>query len=322
MKATLLQDSQLLYEPNYEPVPIESAIEVEVLQAGICETDLQLIQGYMGFAGVLGHEFVGIAKSGKYQGQRVAGEINCACGDCECCAQSLPNHCPNRTVIGILNHDGAFAERVWVPEENLHPIPDSVSDDQAVFVEPLAAAFQIPAQLDLSDFQNVIVLGDGRLGNLCAQVLQGYKKSPLVIGKHPEKLERLAKLGIDTELLSEVSETRFSDLVVDCTGSPSGLTTAYRLIKPRGTIVLKSTYAGDHSPNLAPIVIDELNLVGSRCGPFPMAIEALAASEIDVDRLVTSRFPIEESIKAFQVAQQKDQLKVILKVKDNDSDTE
>ncbi len=315
MKATLLRGSQLQFETNYQQQPIESAVEVEVLQAGICETDLQLIKGYMGFEGVLGHEFVGIAKSGKHQGQRVAGEINCECGDCEFCSRDLQNHCPNRTVIGILNHDGAFAESVWVPEENLHPIPDSVNNDQAVFVEPLAAAFQIPDQLDISEFQNVVVLGDGRLGNLCSQVLQGYKKSPLVIGKHPEKLQRLTKLGIDTELLSEVSESRFADLVVDCTGSPSGLTTAYQLIKPRGTIVLKSTYAGEHSPNLAPIVIDEINLIGSRCGPLPVAIEALAANEVDVESLITSRYAIEDSIEAFQVAQQKDQLKVILEIK-------
>lgn len=314
MKAVLLDGSTLNYTDQYAPQPREGMIEVEVLQAGICETDLQLIKGYMGFQGVLGHEFVGVATSGKFAGKRVAGEINCACGRCDYCLKGLPNHCPHRSVIGILNHDGAFAEKVWVPEENLHWIPDSVSDDEAVFVEPLAAAFQIPSQLNLAGFENVVVLGDGRLGNLCAQVLQRDVSNLLVVGKHPEKLQRFVDRGIKTTLLSDLPEERFADLVVDCTGSPTGMETTFRIIKPRGTIVLKSTFAGDANPNLAPIVIDELTMIGSRCGPFSEAIQALQNQAVDVTSLITSRFPIDQAEEAFRVAQEKDQFKVLLEI--------
>ncbi len=314
MRAIVFNDTELSYQPHYTPKPIASAVEVEVLQAGICDTDLQLIRGYMGFSGVLGHEFVGIAKSGRFEGQRVVGEINCACLNCDSCVHGFTNHCPHRTVVGILNHDGAFAESVWIPEKNLHAIPESISNDEAVFVEPLAAAFQIPSQLDLSQLENIVVLGDGRLGNLCAQVIARSCEQLLVVGKHSEKLKRLSSHGIATSLLSEVNTGRTADLVVDCTGSPSGLSTAFQIIKPRGTIVLKSTFADQEIPNLAPIVIEELNIVGSRCGPFKTAIESLTLKEIDVTSLITSRFSIESAIDAFEAAQQKDQLKVILEI--------
>ena len=314
MRAVELQNSSLSFRQNYPESPPAGTIQVDVLKAGICETDLQLIRGYMGFSGVLGHEFVGIARSGKYAGQRVVGEINCACGCCEYCEADLPNHCPHRSVVGILNHDGAFADHVWIPEANLHAVPDVVSDDQAVFVEPLAAAFQIPHQLDLTQFEKVVVLGDGRLGNLCAQVIKIHHRNLLVVGKHAAKVERLASRGIETALLSELPMQRLADLVVDCTGSPSGLETAFRIIKPRGTLVLKSTFAGTESPNLAPVVIDELKIVGSRCGPFQQAIEALADQLIDVESLITSRFPLEAIEEAITWAQRKDQLKVLLDV--------
>lgn len=314
MRAVLLHDTEVRYVSNYSPLTRADCVAVKVLQAGICDTDLQLVRGYMGFSGVLGHEFVGIATSGIYQGQRVVGEINCACHQCETCHAGLPNHCPHRSVIGILNHDGAFADTVWVPERNLHVVPDNVSHDAAVFVEPLAAAFQIPTQLDLARFHNVVVLGDGRLGNLCSQVLFLLGKSPLVIGKHATKLTRLSSLGITTALLSDVEQKRSADLVVDCTGSPTGMTTAFQIIQPRGTIVLKSTYAGQTGPNTAPVVIDELTIVGSRCGPFDKAIEALANDEVNVADLITARFRIEDALDAFEVAQQKDQLKVLLDV--------
>lgn len=314
MRAVELQNSTLNFRQNYQESSPPGTIQVDVLKAGICETDLQLIRGYMGFSGVLGHEFVGIARSGKFAGQRVVGEINCACGLCEYCAADLPNHCPHRSVVGILNHDGAFADHVWIPEANLHAVPDVVSDDQAVFVEPLAAAFQIPNQLDLKQFDKIVVLGDGRLGNLCAQVIKSHQRNLLVVGKHAAKVERLASMGIETSLLGELSMQRTADLVVDCTGSPSGLETAFRIMKPRGTLVLKSTFAGTESPNLAPVVIDELTIVGSRCGPFKQAIEALADQRIEVDSLITSRFPLEAIEVAITCAQRKDQLKVLLDV--------
>ncbi|MCA8998528.1 MAG: alcohol dehydrogenase catalytic domain-containing protein [Planctomycetaceae bacterium] len=314
MKAIVLSDGGVRFNSDYASRPQPDWVPIRVLKAGICETDLQLIQGYMGFSGVLGHEFVGIAEQGRYAGQRVTGEINAACHNCPTCQAGMPTHCPKRTVLGILNHDGAFAETVWLPEENLHPIPEHVSDDAAVFVEPLAAAFQIPAQLDLSEFKNIVILGDGRLGNLCAQVCQLRHSKVLVVGKHSEKLARLQQRGIETALLDEIDDQRFADLVVDCTGSATGFPTACQFVRPRGTIVLKTTVAGEQGPNLAPIVIDEICVIGSRCGPFVPAIEALAKDELDVTSLITSRFTLEECETAFQTATAKDQLKVLFEI--------
>jgi threonine dehydrogenase-like Zn-dependent dehydrogenase len=294
------------------PTPRAGEVLVRVLKAGICETDLQLIRGYMGFRGVLGHEFVGVAEGGRFAGRRVAGEINCPCGDCELCRQGLSNHCPRRSVVGILNRDGVFAERIAIPEANLHPIPDAVTDEQAVFVEPLAAAFQIPAQLDLSRFPRVVVLGDGRLGNLCAQVLRSHARDLLVVGKHAEKLARLSELGITTQLLAESQPGRTADLVVDCTGSESGLATALQLVRPRGTIVLKTTTAAPHGPNPAGVVIDEVTLIGSRCGPFPRAIQSLANGEIEVDSLITGEFALFDFDLALEAATSPGGLKVLL----------
>ncbi len=294
--------------------PLTGEVPVKILTAGICETDLQLIQGYMGFHGVLGHEFVGVAEAGPFAGKRVVGEINCACRECEWCRSGITSHCPHRTVIGILNHDGAFAERLHVPQQNLHVVPDDVSDDEAVFVEPLAAAFQIPAQLDLEAFDKVIVLGDGRLGNLCAQVIARAGCQVTLIGKHPQKLAILDELGLMTAELSNVILDRTADLVVDCTGSPTGLSTACRLIKPRGTIVLKTTVAGDTGPALSPIVIDEVRVVGSRCGPFDVALAALARGDIHVAPLISARFPLRDVANALKAAQTAPNLKVLLDV--------
>ena len=241
-----------------------------MLCAGICETDLQLIRGYMGFHGVLGHEFVGVAQTGPLAGRRVVGEINCSCHRCETCLAGRPTHCPHRSVLGILNHDGAFADFIAVPQQNLHAVPDSMPTDIAVFTEPVAAAFQIPAQLSITRQDRVVVLGDGRLGNLCAQVLARLSDHVLVVGKHPKKLALLRSLGLSTCLLSDVladhSADRSADVVVDCTGSPTGLPTALSMVRPRGTIVLKTTVAGDQTMAWAPVVIDEVTIVGSRCG--------------------------------------------------------
>ena len=313
MKAIVLDSQGPSLQTNYSPGDTKG-IRVRVLQAGICETDLQLIQGYMGFQGVLGHEFVGLAEDGRFAGQRVVGEINCPCGECPTCQAGMGNHCPRRSVLGILNHDGCFAESVWLPEANLHPVPDHVTDDMAVFTEPLAAAFQIPAQVPFDPDCDAIILGDGRLANLCAQVLKRSGLDLLVIGKHDHKLKRLADLGIRTRLLADVSEGRVADLVVDCTGSPTGFPTACQLVRPRGTIVLKTTIAGESGPNLAPLVIDEIQVIGSRCGPFVPALQALADGSIDVASLITARYGIDDGLAALQAAQQKDQLKVLLKV--------
>lgn len=315
MQACVLTAQGLRFDPDYpNPHLRDGEVPVRVLTAGICETDLQLIKGYMGFQGVLGHEFVGIAEDGPYAGKRVVGEINCSCHRCDYCNAGLANHCPHRSVLGILDHDGAFAETVNVPQANLHLVPDNVSDDEAVFTEPLAAAFQIPAQLDLNKFHSAIVLGDGRLGNLCAQVITQAGCDVTVIGKHAEKLRVIDELGIATAPLSSVELERFADLVVDCTGSPTGLTTAYQLVRPRGTIVLKTTVAGDAGPTLAPVVIDEITVIGSRCGPFDTALKALESNSIHVTPLISARFTLQEIERALTAARTSPNLKVLLDV--------
>lgn len=289
-------------------------IIVDVVKAGICETDLQLCRGYMGFKGILGHEFVGIARSGKFAGQRVVGEINCSCHVCELCRKGLANHCSTRTVVGILAHDGAFADQVLIPEVNLHAVPETLSDDDAVFVEPVAAACRIPQQIDLRGNERVTILGDGRLGNLCAQVLKYHGCQVSVVGKHDFKLNILRALGIDGILLENVRPDRSSDIVVDCTGSPSGLPLALQLVRPCGTIVQKTTVAAETTMHMAPIVIDEISLLGSRCGPFDEALRLLAAGVVQVKPLLSAEYPIEDAMKAFEHAVRKDALKVLLKV--------
>lgn len=311
----LLFDQHLQYREDYPaPEPREGEVLVRVERAGVCETDLQLMKGYMGFRGVLGHEFVGVAESGPLAGRRVVSEINCACGNCPTCGAGLGTHCPNRTVLGILNHDGAFADLISVPQGNLHEVPDSVETDIAVFTEPLAAAFQIPSQVHIRTTDRVVVLGDGRLGNLCAQVLAGVSDHVLVIGKHPEKLALLADQGIDTALLVAYDAERSADVVVDCTGSPSGLPTALTLVRPRGMIVLKTTVAGDQTMSYAPFVIDEVTLVGSRCGPFDQALAALEAGAVDVRPLISARFPLFRGIDAIQCASLPGVLKVLVDI--------
>ena len=296
------------------PTPAADEVVVRVTRAGVCETDLQLIKGYMGFRGVLGHEFVGVAESGPFAGRRVVGEINCACWNCATCRSGFPTHCPNRTVLGILNHDGAFADLIAVPQRNLHLVPDSIPDDIAVFTEPVAAAFQIPAQLTISKDDRIVVLGDGRLGNLCAQVLASIADEVLVVGKHREKLGLLETMGLKTALLSDDLPKRAADIVVECTGSESGLPAALELVRPRGTIVLKTTVAGTQTLAWAPFVIDEITLVGSRCGPFDQALHALEQGLVDVEPLITDRFNLSNGVMALQRAQQKGVLKVLLEM--------
>jgi threonine dehydrogenase-like Zn-dependent dehydrogenase len=313
MRAIVLDGNRVSFRPDGPPpVLANGEVMVRVLCAGICETDLQLIRGYMGFCGVLGHEFVGVPEDGPYAGRRVVGEINCSCWLCETCLSGRPTHCPNRTTIGIANHDGAFADLIAVPQRNLHLVPGSVSTDAAVFTEPLAAAFQIPAQLSLNRDHRVVVLGDGRLGNLCAQVLAGICERVLVVGKHPEKLELLQSLGIATT--SQLPQDRTADIVVDCTGSETGLPAALEIVRPRGTVVLKTTVAGSQQMPWARIVIDEVTIVGSRCGPFDRALAALADGSIRVLPLIAGRFDLSRGVEALEVAGSRAVLKVLLDV--------
>lgn len=315
MNCLYLSEGKICYRTDYQNQSNrDGLIPIDVMLAGICETDLQLQQGYMGFEGVLGHEFVGIAAAGKHAGQRVVGEINCACGDCSECRQQRPRHCAQRTVLGILNHDGAFADRLWLPEENLHVVPESVSNERAVFTEPLAAACRIAEQVRIANRDHVVVLGDGRLGHLSAAVLAKHGAEVTVVGKHSWKLDMLQHCNVRTALLADYQPARKADVVVDCTGSESGFQLALQTVRPCGTIVLKTTVAKDHQLALSPVVIDEVTVVGSRCGPFQPALEMLERNDVDVEPLVSARYPLSEAVSAFQHAQQPDTLKVLLEI--------
>jgi threonine dehydrogenase-like Zn-dependent dehydrogenase len=293
-----------------EPVPSDGETLLSVRVVGVCDTDLQLARGYMGFRGVLGHEFVGETDVGI----RVAAEINNSCGSCPTCRAGLNTHCPNRTVLGILGHDGAMADRVCVPRVNVHVIPDHVGDHAAVFIEPLAAAFRITEQLALDASVAMAILGDGKLGQLCTWVAQLTGARVTLIGKHLAKLA-LAGTGVSIATLEESQAlARHFDVVADCTGSTTGLATALRLVRPCGTIVLKTTVAGNHAADLSPIVINEVRVIGSRCGPFPKAIAALESGAIDVRPLIGAVFSLDRAEEAFESAAAKGARKVLLEV--------
>ena len=316
MKALVFDDT-LRFDPRHaEPQVGDGDTLLRVRQAGICATDIEITRGYMGFRGVLGHEFVADvveSPSKDLVGQRVAGEINVVCGRCDLCVSGLSSHCRNRSVLGILNHDGAFAEFVRLPAANLHVLPDSVDDDHGVFVEPLAAAFQVLKQVPSLDGKKwVTVLGDGRLGLLVAQVLRDAGCPVRVIGKHPDKLALCEKWSIRARPLDDIAPRHDQDVVVDCTGSAAGFELAMQMVRPRGTIVLKSTVAAGKAMNLAPLVIDEINVVGSRCGSFREAIRALAEKRIDVASLIHRRMRLDQGVEAMDLAGRPGVLKVIL----------
>ncbi len=289
---------------------------IAVRAAGVCGTDLEIAGGCMDFRGVMGHEFVGTVVEGprKWKSRRVVGEINCVCGKCDMCRSGLHNHCRRRTVVGIDGRDGVFAEFVSLPTANLHEVPDGVDDLEAVFVEPLAAAFQIIRQIPLNSSDKVVVLGDGRLGQLAARVLKLHTRHLVLVGRHAEKLQAAEKQGIQVRQVAEFVPRAESDVVVDATGSASGFELAMRTVRPRGTIVLKSTFAGEGAPNLSPLVIDEVTVVGSRCGPFPDAIRALAAGDVDVSALISRRFPLQAGLEALSAAKDPANIKVIIDV--------
>jgi threonine dehydrogenase-like Zn-dependent dehydrogenase len=314
MKAICWDGHEVTLDSSYQPpVPDQESAIVKVHLAGICSTDLQIFKGYMNFRGVPGHEFVGSVRQGpeNWLGKRVVGEINFGCGRCEFCDRDLTRHCPNRTVMGILNADGAFAEYVAVPVENLHVVPPSVSDEQAVFTEPVAAAFEILRQIQVSTGDEILILGDGKLGNLCAQVLRLTGAKLTALGKHQDKLDLIRRTGVRTTLLNEW-EPRLFDVVVEATGSAAGLELAISAVRPRGTLVLKSTIAGAHQVSLAPLVINEINLVGSRCGIFSDALEALAARQISVVPLIEQVYPLAQGIEAIQHAGRPGARKILL----------
>lgn len=306
----LVFDGQLKLINDY-PMPRtpEGESLVRVLRAGICNTDLEIIKGYMGFHGVLGHEFVGVVEEGTLKGTRVVGEINAYDGTCPTCQRGDVTHCPNRTTLGMDHRDGALAEYLILPPHILHRISDAVSDAQAVFVEPLAAACEITERIHVHPTDRVCVLGDGKLGLLCAPVLALTGCNLLVVGRHENKLAILKKRDIATTMDADSIRDQF-DVVVDCTGHASGFDLARRLTRPRGTLVLKSTFHGAHELSLAPVVVDEISIIGSRCGPFEPALRLLEKKLIDVDSLIEAEFPIERGSEAFARAGEKGALKV------------
>jgi threonine dehydrogenase-like Zn-dependent dehydrogenase len=325
-------DSRLVLQHNYpRPEPIHGEALIRVSLAGICNTDLEIVHGYMNFQGILGHEFVGVVEAIdrlpgastplSLLGKRVVGEINAACrkSDCWYCQRGLHTQCQERTTLGILDRNGAFAEYLTLPVENLHIVPDTVSDEEAVFVEPLAANFEIMEQVHLKPTDRVIVLGDGKMGQLAARVLALSGCEVTLVGKHAEKLLLVENLGIAACLLEDGDEIiqhgrRRVDVVVECTGSEQGLELALRLVRPRGTLVLKSTVAAKSHIHLAPIVIDEIRVQGSRCGPFAPALRALSQKLIDVRPLISGRYSLDNALIAFDYATQPGVLKVLVHI--------
>jgi len=313
MKALVIEGGRLRFEKN-RPLPRRGGEAlVRVSAAGICNTDIEILRGYMGFEGVPGHEFVGSveeASAAALIGRRVVGEINCGCGECDLCRAGMARHCRKRTVLGISGRDGAFAEYLSLPEANLHTIPDGMPDDVATFVEPTAAAFEILEQVPVKPDDRCAVLGDGKLGLIAAQVLGGRCKVTLV-GRHAAKLAVARQLGLRALAQNEFREKDF-DVAIDATGRAEGLAAALDLLRPRGTLVLKTTVAGETRMPFARVVVDEITIIGSRCGPFEPAIEALTRGTVNAAPLVSGRFRLEDFEKAFARAQEPDALKVLL----------
>jgi threonine dehydrogenase-like Zn-dependent dehydrogenase len=315
MQGLWLEQQQLQLRQDLPmPTPAPGEALVRVLRAGLCNTDLELLRGYYPYHGIPGHEFVGIVVQGpeEWLNQRVVGEINAACGQCEFCQRGIPTHCLHRTVLGIVQRHGAFAEYLCLPVANLHRVPDRVSTLAATFTEPLAAALEIQQQVNITPNHRVVVVGDGKLGQLVAQTLALTGCDLTVIGRHPDKLALLQQRGISTT--TQGIAPRSCDLAVECTGNPAGFATARSALRSRGTLVLKSTYAGQLSLDMSAIVVDELTLIGSRCGPFAPALDLLAQGQVDVEPLVQASYPLAEGLQAFARAQQRGTLKILLEM--------
>jgi alcohol dehydrogenase len=302
-----------------EQVPIPDRPEgfalIRLLVGGICNTDLELQRGYYGFAGTPGHEFVGevvAADSPALVGMRVVGEINLACTCCSWCLRGLGRHCPNRTVLGIVKHPGAFSEYLTLPERNLHLVPDSISTDAAVFTEPLGAACEILDQVSIPAGGAVAVLGDGKLGLLISQVLSAHGCRVHQFGRHRDKLRIAERRGVTAEIGGVNMPEAEYEWVVDATGSAAGLRAAVRMTQPRGTVILKSTVHGEVPVDTAPVIVNEITLVGSRCGRFEPALALLERGAVDVMSMISERFPLTETSAAFTRAAQPGIMKVLL----------
>lgn len=307
-------DGQLSLATNL-PLPVPAAGEalLRPLLLGICNTDLEIVQGYAGFRGTLGHEFVAVVErcaDTHWEGRRVVGEINAACLRCATCLRGDTSHCPQRTTLGIRGRDGAMADAFCLPTSCLHLVPDEVPDEVAVFAEPLAAAVEVLEQTHLRPTERVAVVGDGKLGMLVAQVLRLPGCEVVVVGRHPERRDILTTLGIAAVAADELPARAF-DVVVDCAGNASGLATALRLLRPRGRLVLKSTYVGPSQLDLSVLVVDEIQLLGSRCGPFAPTLRLLERGLVETGPLLAACYSLDEGLEAFAVARGK--LKVLLR---------
>jgi threonine dehydrogenase-like Zn-dependent dehydrogenase len=316
MKALRFLDNQLKLAEIDKPNDETEAV-VRVLKSGICNTDVEIVRGYAGFQGTIGHEFVGVveesADAKHLIGKRVVGEINAGCGVCELCKSGDSRHCPTRTVLGIVGRDGAHAEFLQLPAANLLEVPFEISDEEAVFVEPLAAAYGITEQVEFLPETRVAVIGDGKLGNLCAQSVVLKSRNVSIIGKHSEKLSLAAKRNIEGVLLEDALKLkRQFDVVVEASGSESGFNLALDLLKPRGKLVLKSTFHGAANWQAFRVVVDEITIVGSRCGRFAPALELLKKGLVDVKSLISDEFSLADGLKAMNRAEQKGVMKVLL----------
>jgi len=316
VQAIFLEAGKLCVGRQPDPKAGPGEVLVKVRLAGVCGTDLELTQGYGRFEGVLGHEFVGIVAggSGPLAGKRVVGEINCVCGRCDMCAGGLSSHCRRRSVVGIAGRAGVFSEYVVLPERNCIEVPASVRDEEAVFAEPLAAAYQVTRQVKIEPRMSVAVLGTGRLGLLVAQVLALRGCKLTAFGRNPKTLGLLDRKRIRTAIISEQPASQDFDVVVDCTGSPEGFRIGLGLVRPRGTLVLKTTCTGQQAVDLTPVVVNEITVLGSRCGSMSEALSALARKEIEVASMISHVLPLSEGLKAFQLAAEPECIKVLLKV--------
>jgi threonine dehydrogenase-like Zn-dependent dehydrogenase len=319
MHAFFFDGRQLRLEEHYpDPKPAQGEALVQVLLAGICATDLEIVRGYAGFSGVLGHEFVGcvLACNARPElvGQRVVAEINVGCGACGPCRAGRREHCQQRRVLGIRGRDGAFADYIDVPVENLHVVPDGVPDQAAVFTEPLAAALRIQEQIELRPADRVVVLGDGKLGQLVARSLAGAGCELVVQGRSHDRrgMALLRAAGIATAAIGETPPA-WADVVIECTGSPAGFDQALDLLRPEGVLVLKSTYANPGAANMSRVVVDEIRVVGSRCGLFQPALRALASGAVDPLPLIDVVYPLTEGLAAMEHAARRGALKVLLR---------
>jgi threonine dehydrogenase-like Zn-dependent dehydrogenase len=315
MLAVHLDQGQVSVRKQASPRRPPGFALIRLLYGGICNTDLELQRGYYGFRGTPGHEFVGeVVESDTRNllGKRVVGEINLACGACEWCRRGLGRHCPTRTVLGIVKHPGAFRELLTLPDRNLHIVPRSIPDEHAVFTEPLAAACEILDQVKIPQRVEVAVLGDGKLGLLIAQVLQAHGASVHQFGRHKEKLSISESAGIVTQMANRLPTAAY-DWVVDATGSPEGLQEAVRLTRPRGTLILKSTVHGLVPLDTAPVIVNEITLVGSRCGRFEPVLRLLKTGKVNVQPLISEIIPLSKARQAFRDASKKGVLKVLLR---------